>query len=276
MKIDYELITTAGNLLRITAYGTENLPNQKFIIAVHGFKGFKDWGFFPYVGNYFSDSGYFVITFNFSHNGIGENPTEFTELEKFAENTFTLEVNELIELISAIKNGFFGDVENPKIGLIGHSRGGAISLLSAFHSNNVDALVTWSSISKFDRYTERQKKEWNEKGFLEVINSRTKQIMKLNKSLLEDISRNSGDYLNLKNAAGSISIPWLIVHGENDLAVKAEEGRKLFEWSDKNKTEFVLIPKTGHTFDVVHPMQNVPKAFEQVISVTGKFFEQNL
>ena len=276
MKNDYELITSTNNLLRITAYGTENLSNQKIIIAVHGFKGFKDWGFFPYIGKHFSEMGYFVVTFNFSHNGIGDNPTEFTELDKFANNTFSLEVNELVEVISAIKKGYFGKVENPKIALIGHSRGGAVSLLSAFHSKNVDALVSWSSISKLDRYSDRQKKEWNEKGFLDVINSRTKQIMRLNKILLEDILQNSGDYLNLKNAAKGISIPWLIVHGENDLAVKAEEGKMLYKWSDKNKTEFVLIPKTGHTFDVTHPMQNVPHAFEQVITITGKFFEQNL
>ncbi len=276
MKKDYELITSARNLIRITAYGTENISNGKFIIAVHGFKGFKDWGFFPYIGKHFSRTGYCVITFNFSHNGIGENPAEFTELEKFANNTFSLEVSELNEVISAVKKGFFGKTDNPEIGLIGHSRGGAVSLLSAYHSKDIKALVTWSSVSKLNRYTGRQIKEWNEKGYMEVINSRTKQVMRLNKTMLEDILRNSDDYLNLKNAAKNISIPWLIVHGENDLTVKVEEGKSLYEWSDKNKTEFVIIPKTGHTFNVTHPMKNVPNAFEQVINITGNFFQQNL
>lgn len=35
---------------------------------------------------------YDVITFNFSHNGVGENLLEFTELETFAVNTYSCEL----------------------------------------------------------------------------------------------------------------------------------------------------------------------------------------
>ena len=70
-----------------------------------------------------------VVTFNFSHNGIGENKLEFTELDKFAKNTHSREVRELTELVKAIKNGFFEDVIFTKIGIIGHSRGGGNALL---------------------------------------------------------------------------------------------------------------------------------------------------
>ncbi len=276
MKKGYELITPDKNRLKLDLYGTENLPNQKFIIAVHGFKGFKDWGFFPYIGNYFAGLGYSVITFNFSHNGIGDNPVEFTEPDKFSENTFSLEVKELNWVINAVNSGYFGIVNNPEIGLIGHSRGGAIALLSAFHTGKIKALVTWSAISKFDRYSERQKKEWVERGYFEVINSRTKQVMRLNKSLLDDIIQNSSGFLNLEKAAKSIAIPWLIVHGENDLAVTVEEAKQLFDWSDKSKTEIHLIPKTGHTFDVTHPMKDVPEPFQNVLTKTENFFKQYL
>ncbi len=276
MKKHFELITSAKNTLQIDLYQQKNPPRQKFIIAVHGFKGFKDWGFFPFAGKYFAELGYSVLTFNFSHNGIGSDPLNFTELEKFASNTFSLEVEELSEVIEAVKSGYFGEIENPEIGMIGHSRGGAISLLSAFRTGNIKALVTWAAVSKFDRYSERQKKEWIEKGYLEVINSRTKQVMKLNKTLLEDIIRNSDDKLNIKKAAGNVGVPWLILHGENDLAVPVKEAKQLYEWADKNLTELIIIPKTGHTFDVVHPMEKTTAAFKTVLEKTGDFFQQNL
>ena len=92
MSNDFLLISQKGNKIRVTVYGLENLNSAPCLIFVHGFKGFKDWGFGPYIGDYFAEKGFFVITFNFSHNGIGEGKTEFGELEKFAQNTFSLEV----------------------------------------------------------------------------------------------------------------------------------------------------------------------------------------
>ncbi len=95
-------------------------------------------------------------------------------------NTFTREVDELTQIIYAYKNNYFGKISGQnKIGIIGHSRGGAISIITASSSNSINALVTWSSISKFDRYSERQKQEWTEIGFMEMLNTRTKQLMRL-------------------------------------------------------------------------------------------------
>ena len=80
MSEDFILTTTQNNKLRISAFGIERINSAPCIILVHGFKGFKDWGSFPYAAKYFAKEGYFVLTFNFSHNGIGDNLTEFTEL----------------------------------------------------------------------------------------------------------------------------------------------------------------------------------------------------
>ena len=77
MNKDFVLITKKNEKIRFTVYGIENINNAPCLIFVHGFKGFKDWGFWPYIGNYFAKNRFFVITFNFSHNGIGEGKTEF-------------------------------------------------------------------------------------------------------------------------------------------------------------------------------------------------------
>lgn len=274
MSQNYVYKTSRNNEINITTFGNQHLKSGKCLIYSHGFKGFKDWGFVPYAGKYFAERGYFVITFNFSHNGIGNNPLEFTELDKFAENTFSLEVNELNEIINVFSNGYFGKSINPKIGIIGHSRGGAVALLAASYNNNVNALITWSSIAKLDRYSERQEKEWLSKGYFEAVNSRTNQVMRMNKTLLEDIIQNKNGFLNLEKAAGNLKKPWLIIHGAQDLTVKTEEAEQLYEWSDKNLTELHLILSAGHTFNIAHPMKKVSEQLNKVLEKTEKFIEK--
>jgi len=273
MSQNYVYKTSKNNEINITTFGNDILENKDCIIFTHGFKGFKDWGFGPFLANHFAEKGFFVITFNFSHNGIGENPLEFTQLDKFAENTYSLEVNELSEIISAYRNGFFGKIrEASKLGVIGHSRGGAISILASNLSKNVDALVTWSAIAKFDRYSERQKIEWRKKGYSEALNSRTNQLMRQNITLLDDVKQNQDGFLNLEKTLDQIDIPHLIIHGTEDLAVKVEEAEQIYDWSKKENTELLKIYGTGHTFDIKHPFDGSSKAFDKVLENTHLFF----
>lgn len=272
---DFALKTKDNDQLNISAYGCENL-NNGCLIFVHGFKGFKDWGFGPYLARYFAEKGLFVLTFNFSHNGIGSDPEKFTEIDKFAENTFSREISELSEIIDAYENGFFGKVNKPQIALLGHSRGGAIALLTAYQKREVKAVALWASISKLDRYSLRQKEQWKKDGFFEVVNQRTAQVMRLNVALLEDIEKNKDDLLNIERAVKKLNRPLLIAHGEQDLAVPVAEADQIFHWSDKSKTELFKIQATGHTFDIKHPFEGSNDKFEKLLNKTYEFLENNL
>lgn len=276
MNKDYTFSASDGEKLRITTYLNESLFFGKTLVFVHGFKGFKDWGFGPYLGEYLANKGFFVITFNFSHNGVGENKTEFSELEKFAKNTFSREIRELNEIISAFRNDYFEIKGNTTLGLIGHSRGGAIVLLTASKRNDIDAIVTWAAISKIDRYSKRQNQEWRKKGYFEILNTRTNQMMKLDIGLLDDIENNSKSSLNIENALMNLNKPLLIAHGEQDLAVPIEEAEQLYNWSDKSKTEFYKLYSTGHTFDIVHPFSGTTEKFEKLLDKTSIFFINHL
>ncbi|MDQ7815936.1 MAG: alpha/beta hydrolase [Melioribacteraceae bacterium] len=273
---ELNLITSKGNKLRISAYFNESRFLGNLLIFVHGFKGFKDWGFGPYLADYFSNRGFLAVTFNFSHNGIGDNQQEFTELEKFAQNTFSLEISELNDLIDSIKSGVFGLELSGKIGILGHSRGGAISLFVASKRNDINGVALWASISKLDRSSDRQKSEWKKKGAIEVLNTRTKQVMRLNVSLLEDIEKNSAGSLNLENSVRNLRCPLLIAHGDQDLAVPIAEADQLYEWSDKSITEYYRIIGTGHTFGIVHPFNGSNEKFKKLLNKTANFFERNL
>ncbi len=276
MNKDFVLITKKNDKIRMTAYGNENLNDAPCLIFVHGFKGFKDWGFWPYIGNYFASKGFFVLIFNFSHNGIGEGKTEFTELDKFAQNTFSLELEELNEIIDAYSGNFFKGKSNFKVGIAGHSRGGATSLLVSSYRKEIGAVVLWASISNFDRYTNRQKNEWRKKGVFEVLNTRTNQMMKLNVSLLEDIEKNKNGLLNLEQAAKNLNKPMLILHGEQDLAVPLKEAEQIYNWSNKEITEIIKVNATGHTFGAVHPFDKSNPKLDFTLDKTLKFFNKHL
>ena len=276
MKKDFVLITKKSDKIRITAYGYDNKNSAPCLIFVHGFKGFKDWGFWPYTGNFFAERGYFVITFNFSHNGIGEKLTEFTELDKFAANTFSLECEELNEIIDAYFNNFFGGRSNSQMGLVGHSRGGGDALLVSSRRKEIGSVALWASIANFSRYSERQEKEWRKNGVFEVLNTRTNQMIKLNVSLLDDLEKNKDGILNLENASKKLNKPLLILHGDQDLAVPIEEAEQIYTWSDKEKTEFHKIGATGHTFNIIHPFEGSNPKFDLVLDTTLEFFNKNL
>ncbi|MEW6654767.1 MAG: alpha/beta fold hydrolase [Bacteroidota bacterium] len=277
MERNYSLIAKDGEILRISTFYAGHKKSYKTLLFVHGFKGFKDWGFVPYIGRYFAEKGYAVLTFNFSHNGIGETLTEFTELEKFANNTFSREVSELSEVIDAIRNGFFEEISgDSRIGICGHSRGGAISLIVSSKREDVLAVALWASIAKLDRYSTRQKEEWRKKGSFDVMNLRTKQVMSLSVALINDIEENSHDSLNIEKAVRNLNKPLFIAHGDQDLAVSIDEAELIYEWSDKSKTELYKIYGCGHTFDVVHPFSGTTKKFEDLLKATDTFFSNKI
>lgn len=266
--------TNQNQKISVTTFGEirEDLPA---IIIVHGFKGFKDWGFFPTTAGYLSSLGFFVLTFNFSHNGIGDIPDQFTEEDKFAENTLSMEVDELNQITTSLKNGWFEGLKPKSIGILGHSRGGGVSIISASEIQP-DCLVTWSSIAEIDRFTDKQKNEWREKGIHTVTNSRTGQVFKINLEFLEDIEQNKNSKLSIEKALNNYKNPYLIVHGSEDLTVKKREAEQIYSWSVKTQTRLEIIEQAGHTFNCVHPFQGSNPQFDRVLKLTGDFFNQHL
>ena len=83
----------------------EGDPPSSAVVVVHGFKGFKDWGFFPYLCECLTRDGHAVVSFNFSLNGIGEDPTAFTDLEAFGRNTLSREVEEILRILHEVRDG---------------------------------------------------------------------------------------------------------------------------------------------------------------------------
>ncbi|MEZ4825166.1 MAG: dienelactone hydrolase family protein [Bacteroidia bacterium] len=277
MTQDFSLTTAAGNTLNLTLYGAESLGNVPAILYIHGLKGFKDWGFVPYAGNFFAANGFSFFAVNFSHNGIGKDNESFTETDKFEKNTFSLEVSEALEVIQHITHtNFFGKDIHHKLGLIGHSRGGGIALLAASKAPRVAAVCSWAAVSTFERYSKEERQKWRKRGYHEVVNSRTGQILKMGLPILDDIEKFGRSKLNILQAARTLRRPLLILHGQEDETIPFFEAEHLNIYGDPNQTIMRLIPGGNHTFGATHPFTEPTPPLTQVLSHTLDFFNQHL
>ena len=101
MNLDSEII-------RAELYYRNSTKDAPIIIICHGFKGFKNWAFFPFIAESLAQSDYIALTFNFSRNGIGADLQNFTELDKFEKNTYTHEINDLKCIIDSVASGEIG------------------------------------------------------------------------------------------------------------------------------------------------------------------------
>ena len=114
-------------------------PSYKVAVFIHGFKGFKDWGAHNLVADYFALNAINYVKFNFSLSGVNhDNPTDITEMELFAANTPSIELLDLEQVIDFVTDKF----DKPEITLIGHSRGGGISILTAAKDKRIHKLIT--------------------------------------------------------------------------------------------------------------------------------------
>lgn len=248
------------------------------VVVCHGFKGFKDWGFFPWVCEETARrTGCTVASFNFTGSGIGEDPETFSELDRFARNTLTREQEDLEAMLDRLAVGRAGEaVYSPlrRFGLLGHSRGGATAVLKAATRRQVRALATWSAVASVERYEAEHASTWEEGGTVTIENARTGQRMPLKRNVLDDVRANR-DRLDVLRAAGAVTVPWLIVHGEEDESVPVAEGRALAGAAGEG-AELVTIAGAGHTFGAGHPFGGAPDALEEALARTAAHFRRHL
>ena len=226
------------------------------VFILHGFKGYKDWGFFPYISQKFAENEFISIRFNFSLNGRVENK-DVLNVEDFANNTISQQIEDLKKIIEAfqndklIENNKINEIWNGDIYLLGHSLGAGISLLASNEINSIKKIVLWASIAYFNRYSERQQEIWKNTGVFEFFDNILQLTLKLNYSYIQDIEQNN---YSLESIIKNIQMPIFQLHGSQDVSVKMKEAEKLIEWASDNKYfKYEIIERCGHTFGIKHP-----------------------
>lgn len=259
----------AGDVIRGDVRIPEGPPPCSAIVVVHGFKGFKDWGFFPHTCDRLAAAGHAVVSFNMSHSGIGSSPLDFTELDQFGRNTLSLELDDVRAVVEEVFTGELLPRRPRSVAVLGHSRGGGQTVLAAAEDGRIAAIATWAAVSHFDRWTDETKGEWRDAGRIWVTNARTGQQMPLDVGLLEDFEAHS-ERLDILAAARCVSAPWLIVHGRNDLTVGMAEAHELAEVAQKGR--LILVDGAGHTFEARHPFEESRPQLDRALEATIAHF----
>jgi pimeloyl-ACP methyl ester carboxylesterase len=245
------------------------------VVVLHGFKGFMDWGFFPHLARSLAERGLAAVCFNTSGSGVGEDPLVMSEVEAFAKNTVTREIEDLERVRTAAAEGRLGPLDARRAGLLGHSRGGGEALLHAAHHGGWRALATWAAIDAVDRFDDATKELWRANGFILIANARTGQQHRVDLDALVDVERNR-DRLDVEAACRALDLPVLLVHGEDDATVPVTALERLGAALRGPVRSLLRIPGAGHTFGAVHPFAGETAPYRRALAATLGHFERHL
>lgn len=276
-QVPFELRGADAGPLRGKVFTAQPAEGRPAVVVCHGFKGFMDWGMFPHLAARLAKAGLTAISFNFSGSGVGPDGETFNEPERFAHDTYLRQLTDLEIVCQAVRAGTLAQGLAPprKLGLFGHSRGGVASLLHASEDSTVTALVTWSALANVLRWPPETVRRWRVEGALDVVNTRTGQVLPLSTDILDEAERHATGRLDLSRAAASVSAPWLIVHGATDESVPVQDGHKLHRASG-NKATLRVIERGGHTFGARHPWQGSTPELDEAMNATVEWFGRYL
>ena len=245
------------------------------LLIIHGFRGSKNWGFFPTIAEELAQNGSIVISWNMSLNGYSDNAQYIDQPDNFARNTITQEMVDTQSIIDSILQDdliISGDIRshwNGDIHVLGHSRGGGIGILISAKNPSIKKLALWNTISRFGRFTERQKKLWSETGTFPIDETEDGKVIAMNYTYISDLEFHSDEYSPLR-AITEVSADILIVHAEQDMTVPIREAHALQEKS--HSAHMHSIPQAGHIFGCTHPFTEMTSSLRDAIDTTTAFF----
>lgn len=247
------------------------------ILFAHGFKGFKDWGHWEAIGQYFASQGYAFLKFNFAFNGTTiEQPLDFADLEAFGQNNFSKELADAQTVLDWLEqNADKHQLKLNDLSMIGHSRGGPIAILTAAKDSRVAKVISWAAVHELDYAWKGPEvmSDWKKSGVRHILNGRTKQNMPMYYQIVEDYQANE-EALSVRKALASFNKPLLILHGDADPAVPTSSADYLKEHYPKAQLQ--IIAEGDHVFGGRHPFEGekLPKATKELVNACLRFLEK--
>jgi dienelactone hydrolase len=254
---------------------------NQIVVLCHGMKGHRLWGFIPRLAESLRTAGLPALAIDFSHNGVagGDGGVSggpvYRDPGMIKRNTIDRERRDLAAVIAWVRSGGAGRfVPRTRIGLWGHSRGATSVLLNALDNPAaVTAIATWSAPAHADIYQQRQKRRWREAGEYEWLEGESGQRLAMGVCFLDDLEARSEEYALADRSAG-LTIPHLIVHGEVDLVIPADNAERFVTARPADVEIRKLLLRTGHTFGIGR--SDSPEALRSAIDDTVDWFRRHL
>ncbi|HLD41467.1 MAG TPA: alpha/beta fold hydrolase, partial [archaeon] len=228
------------------------------IIMVHGFMGNKSGspsGLFVSLARKLAKSQYCVFRFDF--RGSGDSDGDF---EGQSIDTELTDLNSVIDFACRNKH-----VDKNRIALLGHSRGGFLSVIQAAKDPRVKSAVLLAPLVFI-------KPLWSQSDYTRKLFRGIKKTgsainywgFKFTKNLLDTDFR----WDNIIEHSKKVKIPVLILHGTHDTSVPVSQARKLYKNLNCKKA-LKELEATNHIF-------TQEKDMEKVLDLTRKWFDETI
>lgn len=269
IEFDLTVPDEAGELaLHCDIHLPDGQPRGTLLIA-HGFLGYKDYGMFPYLATRAAMQGWGCIRFNFSHSGMTRAIERFERADLFERDTWNRQVEDLTCLVEAIRAGALpGIPATAPIVLMGHSRGGAASILFGGRGGDVQAVLAVASI---DRSVPPSlagadvRAAMDAEGHVIVRSARTGQDLRLGRCFLDAIEADleGHDVLAMAERLGR---RLTVVHGDSDPTVDVSSGHAIAEAAGVGP---LIVPGGNHVFNVPNPFPVDARPSPQLEALAG-------
>ncbi|MDP7006342.1 MAG: alpha/beta fold hydrolase [Phycisphaerales bacterium] len=248
---------SSGEFIHVTTDEAIQQPIGVVIIG-HGFKGYKDYGMFPWLSKQFVTNGFISHRFNYSHSGMLGESGPFERPDLFETDTWNKQVEDLKILIEELK------IDGKPIYILGHSRGGVAALLTVGRGAQVDGVISLSAPATCNPLSEEDQKQLLSQGYLDSPSFRTKQMLRIGSCFLQEQldNPNSHDLLKL---ASTINTSVLLIHGEDDPTVSVDSSAKIN--SVLKKGTLTRIKGGDHVFNTPNPFPVSKPPSSQLLEV---------
>jgi pimeloyl-ACP methyl ester carboxylesterase len=261
----FEIEGADGGPLRGDLYqGVTHGGGPRAVVLCHGFRGYKDWGFIPLLASAVAAQGATAVAFNMTGSGIVGEGGAFVERERFRKSTYAAELEDLDRVARWLSRRITEGDRPAALGLIGHSRGGAMAILYAASHPQVRTVVALAAPSRIGVWPDAAFEAWREGRPHVVRDFRARAELPLGPEIYDDITRNGARY-DLERAAAALTIPLLVVQGDRDRSVPVEEGRVLASWGPSATTELAIIEGAGHSFQAGDKIRRTPPQLLEMI-----------
>ncbi len=235
--------------------GSTDQPTGKAhacVVFVHGFKGYKDYGFVPVLCKALARDGVVVHRFNLSCSGMTDDIETFAREDLFAMDTWTRQVEDVECVLDAVGDGTLDGTGLARF-VVGHSRGGATALLVASRDGApvLDGVATINAVDRCCGMSADAQREMLDRGFMVSPSARTGQELVINASWLQEQIDDPGAH-DVLGLCTSLKIPTLILHGDADDAVDVSAGERI---AGAVGAELKVVSGANHVLNMSNPAQ---------------------
>ena len=196
---------------------------KNIVVLGHGVTGNKDRPFVVALGEGLAAAGLPALRFSFSGNGASEG--------KFTDSTISKEVEDLGAVLNVL--------EGYTICYVGHSMGGAVGVLRASEDDRIQSLVSLAGMvhtkafahTEFGDVTPDEGFMWDEPD------------CPLSQAYMDDLTQID----TVVDLSPQISVPWLLVHGDEDDVVPIEDSHDILAKAN-SQAQLVTIEGANHVF----------------------------